>query len=257
MLGQERDAIYDAVEHTLDLLASEPKEIGPLLDEALALGRTNFAAMGPSTPPTLAPIGTPIPDQPCACHPVKGKAILVSGHDIKDLRRDPQADEGQGINVYTHGELLPAHGYPGLKTYLHLVGNYGGAWQDQQQRIRRLPWPDRHDLQLPDRAAAALSRPAVHLRPRRLARRRAISTTRISSRSCRPRWRYRASPADTPSRRSLIGFGRDTVLGIADKVIDAVKAGAIRHFFLIGGCDGAAPGRNYYTDFADPRRRTP
>jgi len=249
VLGEERDAIYEAVEHALDLLASEPKEIGPLLDEALALGRANFVAMEALDAANTGNFGTPEPTQVRMTHK-KGKAVLVSGHDMKDLCAILEATKDKGINVYTHGELLPAHSYPKLKTYPHLVGNYGGAWQEQQKEFAEFPgpivmtsncliepqpryrgriftagpvgWPgirhiDNGDFAIVAQAAAALP----------------------------------GFAEDAPEETVTIGFGRDTVLGVADKVIDAVKAGAIRHFFLVGGCDGAAPGRNYYTDFAE------
>lgn len=249
VLGQERDAIYEAVEHALDLLASEPKDIWPLLDEALALGRANFVAMEALDAANTGNFGTPEPTV-VRMTPVKGKAILVSGHDMKDLCAILEATKDKGINVYTHGELLPANSYPKLKAYPHLAGNYGGAWQDQQREFAEFPgsivmtsncliepqpryrgriftcgpvgWPgvrhiDNGDFSIVAQAAQALP----------------------------------GFAADAPEQTVTIGFGRDTVLGVADKVVDAVKAGAIRHFFLIGGCDGAAPGRNYYTDFAD------
>ena len=210
VLGQERDAIYEAVEHALDLLASEPKEIGPLLDEALALGRANFAAMEALDAANTGSFGTPIPTS-VRMSPVKGKAILVSGHDIKDLHATPRSHERQGDQRLhswriAAGAFLPAS----LKAYPHLVGNYGGAWQDQQREFADFPGPIVHDLELPDRAAAALSRPAVHVWPRRLGGNPPYRQRGISRRSCRPRWRSQASPGTLPSRRSRSAFGRDT-----------------------------------------------
>jgi hydroxylamine reductase len=140
VLGEERDAVYAAVEHALDLLASEPKELGPLLDEALALGAANFAAMEALDAANTGNFGAPEPTS-VRVTPVKGKAILVSGHDMKDLRAILEATKDKGINVYTHGELLPAHSYPALKAYPHLAGNYGGAWQDQQKEFAEFPGP--------------------------------------------------------------------------------------------------------------------
>ena len=249
VLGQERDAIYEAVEHALDLLASEPKEFGPLLDEALALGRANFAAMEALDAANTGSFGTPIPTS-VRMSPVKGKAILVSGHDMKDLHAILEATKGKGINVYTHGELLPAHSYPKFKAYLHLVGNYGGAWQDQQREFADFPGP-----------IVMTSNCLIEPQPRYRARLftsgpvgwagiRHIDNEDFSQ-VVQAALALPGFAGDTPEQTITIGFGRDTVLGIADKVIDAVKAGAIRHFFLVGGCDGAAPGRNYYTDFAD------
>lgn len=249
VLGEERDAIYEAVEHALDLLASEPKEIGPLLDEALALGRANFVAMEALDAANTGNFGTPEPTQ-VRMTPKKGKAVLVSGHDMKDLCAILEATKDKGINVYTHGELLPAHSYPKLKTYPHLVGNYGGAWQDQQKEFAEFPGP-----------IVMTSNCLIEPQPRY--RGRIFTAGPVGWPGIRHiengdfaivAQAAAALPGfaqDAPEETVTIGFGRDTVLGVADKVIDAVKAGAIRHFFLVGGCDGAAPGRNYYTDFAE------
>jgi hydroxylamine reductase len=168
VLGEERDAIYAAVEHALDLLASEPEDIGPLLDEALALGRANFLAMEALDAANTGNFGTPEPTS-VRVTPIKGKAILVSGHDLKDLHAILEATKDKGINVYTHGELLPAHSYPALRSYPHLAGNYGGGLAGPAEGIRGVPRSDRDDVELPDRAAAALSRPHLHRRSRGLA----------------------------------------------------------------------------------------
>ncbi|CAJ0877233.1 hydroxylamine reductase [freshwater sediment metagenome] len=249
VLGEERDAIYEAVEHALDLLASEPKEIGPLLDEALALGHANFVAMEALDAANTGNFGTPEPTQ-VRMTPKKGKAVLVSGHDMKDLYAILEATKDKGINVYTHGELLPAHSYPKLKTYPHLVGNYGGAWQDQQKEFAEFPGP-----------IVMTSNCLIEPQPRY--RGRIFTAGPVGWPGIRHiengdfsivAQAAAALPGfaeDAPEETVTVGFGRDTVLGVADKVIDAVKAGAIRHFFLVGGCDGAAPGRNYYTDFAE------
>ncbi|ARN81300.1 hydroxylamine reductase [Methylocystis bryophila] len=249
VLGQERDAIYEAVEHALDLLASEPTEIAPLLDEALALGRANFVAMEALDAANTRSFGTPAPTQ-VRMTPLKGKAILVSGHDLKDLAAILEATKGKGINVYTHGELLPAHSYPKLKAYPHLAGNYGGAWQDQQREFAEFPGP-----------IVMTSNCLIEPQPRY--RNRIFTAGPVGwagirhienadfSQVAQAALALPGFAEDAPEERVTIGFGHDAVLGVADKVIEAVKAGAIRHFFLVGGCDGAAPGRNYYTDFAE------
>ncbi len=249
VLGQERDAIYEAVEHALDLLASEPKEISPLLDEALALGRANFVAMEALDAANTGNFGTPEPTQ-VRMTPMKGKAILVSGHDMKDLAAILEATKDKGINVYTHGELLPAHSYPKLKAYPHLTGNYGGAWQDQQKEFAEFPGP-----------IVMTSNCLIEPQPRY--RSRIFTAGPVGwagirhiesgdfSQVAQAALALPGFAEDAREETVTIGFGRDAVLGVADKVIDAVKAGAIRHFFLVGGCDGAAPGRNYYTDFAE------
>ncbi len=193
--------------------------------------------------------GSPVPT-PVRVTPVVGKAILVSGHDLHDLEKILVATEGTGINVYTHGELLPAHGYPGLHRHAHLVGNYGGAWQDQQRDFTAFPGP-------------IVMTSNCLIEPQPAYRNRIFTTGPVGW----PGIRHvdtadlalvikaaQALPGftvDVPSETVTTGFGRDAVLSVADKVIEAVKSGAIKRFLLIGGCDGAAPGRNYYTDVAD------
>ena len=146
--------------------------------------------------------------------------------------------------------MLPAHGYPKLHAYPHLVGNYGAAWQNQQQEFAAFPGP-------------IVMTSNCLIEPRPAYRDRIFTSGPVGwpglphvangdfSRRSRPRWPCRASPTTAPERTITVGFGRDAVLGVADKVIEAVKSGALNHFFLIGGCDGARPGRNYYTEFAE------
>jgi hydroxylamine reductase len=196
--------------------------------------------------------GDPVPT-PVRVTPVKGKAILVSGHDLKDLEELLRQTEGKGINVYTHGEMLPAHGYPRLKKYRHLAGNYGGAWQDQRKEFEEFPGSilmTTNCIQKPADSCKGrlftcglVAWPGVkHIAGRQFA-------PVIQAALAAPGF-----PADEPEKTILVGFGHAAVMGVAGAVIDAVKAGTIRRFFLIGGCDGAKSGRNYYTDFA---RRVP
>jgi len=158
--------------------------------------------------------------------------------------------KGTDINVYTHGELLPAHSYPKLKEYPNLAGNYGSAWQNQQLEFSAFPGP-------------IVMTSNCLIEPQPAYRNRIFTTGPVGW----PGVRHIANgdysmvvqaaralpgfPESAPEKSILVGFGKDAVLGVADKVIDAVKSGAVKHFFLIGGCDGAAPGRNYYTDFAE------
>ena len=193
--------------------------------------------------------GVPVPTA-ARVSPVAGKAILVSGHDLKDLHAILEAVKDTDINVYTHGELLPAHSYPKLAAYKNLAGNYGSAWQNQQLEFSSFPGPivmTSNCLIEPQPAyrnriftAGPVGWPGVrHI---------------VDGNFSQVVQAAQALPGFTetaPEKRIMVGFGRQAVLGVADKVIDAVKSGAVKHFFLIGGCDGAAPGRNYYTDFAD------
>ncbi len=249
LLGQEPPEVYESIEKTLDFLASDPTDINKLLETALAVGRANFTTMQALDAGHTGRFGTPEPTK-VRTTAVKGKAIVVSGHDLTDLKALLEATQGTGINVYTHGEVLPAHAYPALKAYPHLVGNYGGAWQDQQREFAEFPGPilmTSNCLIEPNPryrnrlfTTGPVGWPGIrHIRDHDFA-------TLIQAANAMPGF-----AADAPEETITVGFGRDTVLGVAGTVIDAVKSGAIRHFFLIGGCDGAAPGRNYYSEFAE------
>ena len=214
------------------------------------MGELNLKVMELLDAANTGTYGHPTPT-PVRVSARQGKAILVTGHDLKDLEALLEQTEGKGINVYTHGEMLPAHGYPELRKHTHLVGNYGGAWQDQSTRVRQLP--RRHPVhhQLHPEAQGQLPGAGLHQRPGRLPGRAPHRRPRLRARSSRRRWPRPASPPTSRSKRITVGFGHQAVLGVADKVIEAVKKGAIKHFFLIGGCDGAKTGRNYYTEFAE------
>jgi len=187
--------------------------------------------------------------------PKPGKAILVSGHDLLDLEELLQQTEGKGINVYTHGEMLPAHGYPGLKKYVHLVGNYGGAWQEQHKEFTAFPGAvlmTTNCIQNPKGYADRIFTTGCvawegvqHIADRQPGGMKNFSPVIEAA---------QAMPGFTETgidKTILVGFGHNAVMSVAGKVIDAVKAGKIKHFFLIGGCDGAKPGRNYYTELAE------
>ena len=181
--------------------------------------------------------------------PVRGKCLLVSGHDLKDLEEILKQTEGRGVNVYTHGEMLPTLAYPGLKKYSHLVGNYGGAWQDQQKEFDAFP------------GAIVMTTNCIQ-KPKETYKGRIFTTNLVAWPGVEHIANYDFSPAiaaaleaegfaeDAPAGYITVGFGHNAVMNVAPTVIDAVKSGDIRHFFLVGGCDGAKSGRNYYTDFA-------
>ncbi len=248
ILGREDDALYGGFHETLDYLAGTPAAADELLARALRVGELNLRAMELLDAANTGAYGHPEPT-PVRVTPVKGKAIVVSGHDLKDLAELLKQTESKGINVYTHGEMLPAHGYPGLKVHAHLVGNYGGAWQDQRKEFDEFPGAilmTTNCLQRPENSykgriftSGVVGWPGV---------------THISDRDFSPvieaALAAEGFAQDGPDRKILVGFGRNAVMGVAGKVIEAVKGGAVRHFFLIGGCDGARPGRNYYTELA-------
>ncbi len=249
VLGEERDAVFAGIERALDKLAGNEADLGVLLEEALEIGRVNFAAMEALDKGNTTMFGTPTPTA-VRINPIKGKAILVSGHDLKDLLAILKATEGKGIAVYTHGEMLPAHGYPNLKAFKHLAGNYGGAWQDQQFEFADFPGP------------VVLTSNCL-IKPQKNYSERLWTLGPVGWPGIKHLDDDDFSPIvaqalelpgfeeDGDDKTILTGFGRDAVLGVADKVIDAVKSGAIKHFFLVGGCDGAKSGRNYFTDFAE------
>jgi hydroxylamine reductase len=249
VLGETRDEIAIGVAQVLDCLAQQPTDLEEMLEEALALGRLNFTAMAALDAANTGAYGTPQPTR-VRITPVAGKAILVSGHDLRDLHAILEATKDAGVNVYTHGEMLPAHSYPELRAYPHLAGNYGTAWQNQQQEFAAFPGP-------------IVMTSNCLIEPSPLYRNRIFTAGPVGWPGVRHvtngefgvvAQAAKALPgfAETqPEKTITVGFGRDAVLGAAGQVIEAVKSGAIRHFFLIGGCDGAAPGRNYYTEFAD------
>jgi hydroxylamine reductase len=249
VLGHESDAVYAGIEDALAFLASEPADAGALLEKSLELGRLNLAVMESLDAANTSTFGTPTPTT-VRMTPVRGKAILASGHDLKDLLALLEATKGTGINVYTHGELLPAHGYPRLKAYPHLVGNYGGAWQEQRMEFADFPGPIVMTSNCIIRPHSSYESRIFTLGPVGWPGVQHLDGDDFSAVIASAR----AEPgfaADAPAETTMVGFARQAVLGVADKVIAAVKSGAIRHFFLVGGCDGAAPGRNYFTDFAE------
>jgi len=249
IFGQEDPEVYATFHEALDFLTKENPTTDELVGWAMKAGELNFKVMELLDAGNTGHYGHPEPTQ-VRVTPIKGKAILVSGHDLKDLEELLKQTEGKGVNVYTHGEMLPCLAYPELKKYKHLVGNYGGAWQDQRKEFDAFPGAilmttnciqkPKEDYQGRIFTAGLVAWPGVsHIGPDR------DFTPVIEAALAAPGF-----AEDAPEKTITIGFGRNAVLGVADKVIEAVKGGAIRHFFLVGGCDGAKPGRNYYTDFA-------
>ncbi len=248
ILGQEDDSVYAAFHEMMSYLADNPTDIAELTQKNLKWGEINIRVMELLDSANTGVYGHPEPTK-VRITPVKGKAIVVSGHDLKDLEELLKQTEGTGINVYTHGEMLPCNAYPGLKKYKHLVGNYGGAWQDQQKEFDAFP-------------GAILMTTNCIQKPRDSYKSRIFTcglvgwpgVVHISDRNFKPvidaALAAEGFKEDGEEKYITIGFARNAVLSVADKVIEAVKAGKIRHFFLIGGCDGARSGRNYYTQMA-------
>jgi hydroxylamine reductase len=248
ILGKENQSINAFFHEILDRLAEEPTAIDELLAMVLRVGEVNLQVMELLDQANTGTFGHPEPTS-VRVTPVAGKAILVSGHDLKDLKDLLEQTKDKNINVYTHSEMLPANAYPELKKYPHLIGNYGGAWYDQNKEFSEFPgaivmttnciqkplveyknriftntlvgWPGVTQLENNDFT------PAIEA---------ALATTGFAE--------------DAEEKRQMIGFGHNAVLGVADKVVEAVKAGQIKHFYLIGGCDGRKTARNYYAEAA-------
>jgi hydroxylamine reductase len=252
-LGKESDSVYASLHEALAFLARPNPTVEELLSMAMKAGELNLRVMELLDAANTGSFGHPEPTE-VRVEPRKGKAIVVSGHDLADLRELLEQTAGKSISVYTHGEMLPAHGYPELKKYPHLAGNYGGAWMDQGPEFDAFP-------------GAILMTSNCIQQPRDNYKSRIFTAgpvawpgvTHIAGRDFTPLIEAAlAAPGfekDGPDTRILVGFGRNAVLGAAGAVIEGVKSGAIRHFFLIGGCDGAKPGRNYYTEFAQSAPR--
>ncbi len=257
VLGYDKPEVFAGVNASLDYLAGQPTDIEQMLAHSLEVGQLNLTVLELLDAANKGRFGIPTPTS-VRITPVAGKAILVSGHDLGDLEALLEQTKGLGVNVYTHGEMLPAHGYPTLKAYPHLVGNYGGAWQDQRKEFAAFPGAivmtsncliePHKDYQDRIFTLGPVGWPGIaHIDGHDFG-------PAIEAAQAQPGFAEDAEDAEdaehAEEKTITVGFGADAVLGVAGAVVDAVKAGAIKHFFLVGGCDGALPGRNYYTEFA-------
>jgi len=249
ILGQEDDAVYAFIHEGLAATLNRDLTLDDLVGLVLRCGEINLRTMQLLDAANTGVYGHPVPTK-VPLGSKKGKAILVSGHDLKDLEELLKQSEDKGIYVYTHGEMLPCHGYPGLKKYSHLYGHYGTAWQNQAREFSEFP-------------GAILMTTNCIQKPRETYNDNIFTcglvgwpgVTHIKDRNFAPVVEKALAmpgfPDDTNGRSVMCGFGHNAVMGVADKVIGAVKEKAIRHFFLVAGCDGAKPGRNYYTEFVE------
>jgi hydroxylamine reductase len=249
LLGHSDVQVYDFVYKALAATIDATIPVSELVALALECGKHNLTAMKLLNEGNTSAYGHPIPTQ-VPLGTKKGKAILVSGHDLQDLETILKQSAGKGIYVYTHGEMLPTHGYPKLKQFPHFYGHYGTAWQNQQREFSEFP------------GAIVMTTNCLQL-PRNSYRERLFTSgivgwpevTHIEEGDFTPviqkALELPGFAKDIKKSSVNVGFGHNTVLGIAGKVIDAVKEKKIRHFFLVAGCDGAKPGRNYYTEFVE------
>ncbi|MBK3733759.1 hydroxylamine reductase [Azospirillum brasilense] len=248
LLGREDPGVYAFMTEALTALAEDAPTVEGLLELSLRTGAMSVSVLALLDGANTGTYGHPVPT-PVRMGHVRGKAILVSGHDLKDLEELLKQTAGTGINVYTHGEMLPAHGYPALKAHPHLAGHYGGAWQRQRGEFDAFPGAilmTTNCIQQPapgyaDRifTSGLVAWPGV---------------THIAGHDYTPVIAAALAAEgfgdESPERHHTVGFHHDAVLGVAGPVVEAVKSGAIRHFTLIGGCDGAESARSYYTDMA-------
>ncbi|MCU0549344.1 MAG: hydroxylamine reductase [Leptolyngbya sp. Prado105] len=254
-IGQEDDRVYRFIHEALAALDRQDLTLNDWVSLALKVGEINLRTMELLDAGHTTTYGHPVPT-PVPLNPKIGKAILVSGHDIPQLEAILKQTADTGITVYTHGELLPAHGYPKLKqNYPHLYGHYGTAWQNQTKDFAKFPgaivittnclMPPHEHYQDKLFSIGPVGYPGLNAVAKD-AKGQPDFTPVIRAALEQPGFTEETSP-----RQVLTGFARNAVLGVSDQVIAAVKAGKIRHFFLIGGCDGAKPDRNYYTEIVE------
>ncbi len=248
ILAQEDPDVYAFMFKVLTALDDATLGLEDWIALALECGAVNLRTMELLDAGNTGTYGHPVPTEvPLGHRP--NKAILISGHDLRDLQLLLEQTEGKGIDVYTHGEMLPAHAYPELKAHPHFYGHYGTAWQNQHKEFAGFP--------------GAILMTTNCLMPPRDEYKERLFTSGPAQFPDILHLEGDFSPAiekalampgftdEVDSGSVMVGFGRNTVLGVAPQVIDAVKGGAIKHFFLVGGCDGAKPGRNYYTEFVE------
>ncbi|AIU72359.1 hydroxylamine reductase [Hafnia alvei] len=249
VLGQYSDDIYAEFHAYMAWLGTQPRDVDTLLNNAMGIGKMNFNVMAILDKGETDAYGHPTPTS-VNVRPVAGKAILISGHDLKDLRMLLEQTEGTGVNVYTHGEMLPAHGYPELKKFKHLVGNYGSGWQNQQTEFAKFPGPILMtsnciiDPNVGNYTDRIWTRSIVGWPGARHLEGDDFSQIIAQAQVCE------GFPYNEIEHMITVGFGRQTLLNAADTVIDLVSQKKLRHVFLVGGCDGSRAERSYFTDFA-------
>ena len=252
-LGYYNDEVDEFYFKALAATCDDKLTVEDLITLTLKTGDMSVAVMQKLDEANTTVYKNPAPHK-VNVHYKKGPFIIVSGHDLKDLEMILKQTEGKGINVYTHGEMIPCHGYPELNKYPHLVGNFGGAWQDQQKEFDNIP-------------GCILMTTNCLMKPRDSYKDRIFTTSVVGwegvkyigktetgekdfSEIINKALELGGFEEDQEPKEILVGFGHHATLSNAPAIIDAVKSGKLRHFFLIGGCDGARPGRNYYTNFA-------
>ena len=252
-LGYYDDQVDNFYIRALEATTDDTLSVEELIRWTMRTGDMSVAVMKKLDEANTTVYDNPSPHK-VNVHIKKGPFIIVSGHDLKDLEMLLEQTEGKGINIYTHGEMIPSHGYPGLKKYPHLVGNFGSAWQNQQKEFDNIP-------------GCILMTTNCLMRPRETYKDRIFTTSVVGWDGVKhiPKGKdgkkdfteiinkaleLGGYEEDQEPHEILVGFGHNATLSNAETIVNAVKDGKIRHFFLIGGCDGARPGRSYYTEFA-------
>lgn len=252
-LGYYDDQVDNFYVRALEATTDDTLSVEELIRWTMRTGDMSVAVMKKLDEANTTVYDNPSPHK-VNVHIKKGPFIIVSGHDLKDLEMLLEQTKDKGINIYTHGEMIPSHGYPGLKKYPHLVGNFGGAWQDQQKEFDNIP-------------GCILMTTNCLMRPRETYKDRIFSTSVVGwdgvkhigkgkdgkkdfTEIINKALELGGFKEDQEPHEILVGFGHHATLSNAETIVNAVKDGKIRHFFLIGGCDGARSGRNYYTEFA-------
>lgn len=252
-LGYYDDQVDNFYIRALEATTDDTLSVEELIRWTMRTGDMSVAVMKKLDEANTTVYDNPSPHK-VNVHIKKGPFIIVSGHDLKDLEMLLEQTEGKGINIYTHGEMIPSHGYPGLKKYPHLVGNFGSAWQNQQKEFDNIP-------------GCILMTTNCLMRPRETYKDRIFTTSVVGWDGVKhlPKGKdgkkdfteiinkaleLGGYEEDQEPHEILVGFGHNATLSNAETIVNAIKDGKIRHFFLIGGCDGARPGRSYYTEFA-------
>jgi len=271
ILGQSDDQVYAFIQESLVNILRRDLGLQDWVGLVLKCGETNLRAMELLDAGNTGRYGHPVPTTvPLGAK--KGKAILISGHDLKDLEMLLEQTKDKGINIYTHGEMLPTHGYPELKKHPHFYGHFGTAWQNQHKEFAEFPgavlmttnclqkpaevykdsifttglvgWPDVAHIE--DKGCPALFDKVKSAVGLGVAGQGKDFGPVIDKALAMPGF-----SEDSDKGTVMVGFARNAVMGVAGQVIEAVKNKDIRHFFLVAGCDGAKPGRNYYTEFVE------
>jgi hydroxylamine reductase len=252
ILGKEDETVNAFFHKALAVLTDDSRGVDDWVGIVMECGTVNLSCMKLLDQAHTEHFGHPVPTK-VKLGVKKGPAIIISGHDLYDLEQLLRQTEGTDVKIYTHGEMLPAHGYPGLHKYKHLAGHFGTAWQNQQKEFDAIP-------------ASVLMTTNCIQKPKESYKDRIFTTGLVAwpgvdhieafdgkkdfRKVINKALELKGFAENGQGKEIMVGFAHNAVLSVADKIIDAVKAKKIRHFFLIGGCDGAKPGRNYYTEFA-------